>query len=67
MLFARSRNPLVNKIRAVMGIRGEPSEPENPAQGFVWSAIVKQIDVVGSRSEFISVGDSPRQSFHRHP
>ena len=52
-----------------MGIRGEPSTPEDPAQGLVWSAIV-DTDRGRSRarmSEFVSVGDSPRELFHKHP
>ena len=50
-----------------MGIRGEPSTPDDPSQGLVWSAIVAQIDQPGSQSEFVSVGDSPRELFHKHP
>ena len=50
-----------------MGIRGEPTTPDDPAQGLVWSAIVAQIDQPGSQSEFVSVGDSPRELFHKHP
>ena len=33
----------------------------------MWSAIVRQIDLPGSQSEFVSVGDSPRELFHKHP
>ncbi len=50
-----------------MGIRGEPSTPSDPSQGLVWSAIVAQLDNPDSQSEFVSVGDSPRELFHQHP
>ena len=50
-----------------MGIRGEPSTPDDPSRGLVWSAIVAQIDQPGSQSDFVSVGDSPREVFHKHP
>ena len=50
-----------------MGIRGEPSTPDDPSKGLVWSAIVAQVDEPGSQSEFVSVGDSPRELFHKHP
>ncbi len=50
-----------------MGIRGEPSTPDDPANGLVWSAIVAQIDHPGSQSDFVSVADSPRELFHKHP
>ncbi len=56
-----------NTVRAVMGIKGEPSKPENPAQGLVWSAILDQIDRPGSESDFLSVTDTPRISLSRHP
>ncbi len=67
ILFGRNRAPVAKTIRAVMGIRGEPSTPDDPAQGLVWSAIVAQIDQPGSQSEFVSVADSPRELFHKHP
>ena len=50
-----------------MGIKGEPSTPDNPAQGMVWSAILDQIDHVGSQSAFVSVNDTPREQFGKHP
>lgn len=50
-----------------MGIRGEPTVPDDPAQGLVWTAIVRQADKPGSESDFVSAGDSPRASFHKHP
>ncbi len=56
-----------NTVRAVMGIKGEPSRPDNPAQGLVWSAILDQIDRPGSESEFLSVADTPRSTLSRHP
>jgi hypothetical protein len=67
ILFARNRKPVASTIRTVMGIRGEPSTPEDPASGVVWSAIVGQIDQPGSQSEFVSVAESPRDLFHKHP
>ena len=67
ILFARSRAPLFGEVRTVMGIRGEPSEPQDPARGIVWTAILDQIDRANSESAFISVGDLPRHLFAKHP
>ena len=67
ILFARNRRPVANTLRIVMGIRAEPSTPDDPSRGQVWSAIVAQLDQPGSQSEFVSVGDSPRALFHKHP
>ena len=54
-------------IRAVLGVRGEPSQPANPAVGLVWSAIVDQVTRPGSESEWISVDDRDRVRFGRFP
>lgn len=67
ILFGRNRKPIASTVRAVMGIRGEPSTPENPANGLVWSAILDQVDYAGSESEFVSVADSARVAFYKHP
>ena len=67
ILFGRPRPPVAGTVRTVMGVRGEPSTPEDPAAGLVWSAIVAQIDRPGSESAFVSVADVPRARFARHP
>jgi len=67
ILFGRHRAPVGDAARTVMGIKGEPSTPDDPAQGLVWSAIVAQIDRAGSESEFVSVADTPRATFAKHP
>jgi hypothetical protein len=73
ILLGRHRSPegdlqaAHNTVRAVMGIKGEPSTPDDPAKGLVWSAIVGQIDQAGSESEFVSVVDTPRVTFGKHP
>ena len=67
ILFARNQKPVAATIRTVMGIRGEPSTPESAVNGKVWQAILKQVDVVDSQSEFVSVADSQRLAFHKHP
>jgi len=67
IMFGRNRKFIASTIRAVMGIKGEPSTPENPAEGKVWSAILNQVDQSGSQSDFVSVADSLREAFHKHP
>ncbi|ATL66672.1 BREX-2 system adenine-specific DNA-methyltransferase PglX [Nocardia terpenica] len=66
------RNRLVSKrysgpVRAVLGLRGEPFEPKDPAQGKVWSAIVAQVDKPGTESEWLTVADLARGPFICHP
>lgn len=67
ILFGRNRKPLRDTIRTAMGIRGEPSTPNDPSLGLVWSAIVEQLDQPNSQSDFVSVGDASREPFHKHP
>jgi hypothetical protein len=67
ILLGRNSAPVSGAVRTVMGIKGEPSTPDDPAQGQVWTAIIKQVDHAGSESEFVSVADLPRAVFKRHP
>lgn len=67
ILFGRHRRPVHHEVRAVLGIRGEPGTPDDPAQGKVWRSIVEHLDRSGSQNEFISVADVPREMFARHP
>ena len=67
ILFGKNQPPVRSTIRTVLGIRGEPATPTEPALGLVWKAIIRQIDEPGSKSEWVSAGDSARATFHRHP
>ncbi|WP_431882395.1 BREX-2 system adenine-specific DNA-methyltransferase PglX [Micromonospora gifhornensis] len=62
----RSRNRATS-VRAVLGIRGEPSAPTDPNLGHVWRAIVDQVDQPGSESEWVSVDDLDRTRLEGHP
>jgi hypothetical protein len=67
ILFGRHRKPVSHQVRAALGIRGEPSTPDDPAQGKVWRSIVEHLDNSGSQNEFVSVADMLRQTFASHP
>ncbi len=67
VLLGRHRHPQERTIRAVLGIRGEPTKPEHAERGLVWTAIRDQLDHAGSESAYISVDDLPRATFERHP
>ncbi|MCY7289020.1 MAG: BREX-2 system adenine-specific DNA-methyltransferase PglX, partial [Cryobacterium sp.] len=54
-------------IRAVLGTRGEPNQPSDPARGLVWTAITEQIGQTGSESEWVTVEDADRQAFSLFP
>jgi hypothetical protein len=67
ILFGKNQPPVSGTIRTVLGIRGETATPAEPSLGLVWQAILNQIDVPGSESEWMSAADSPRTNFHQHP
>jgi hypothetical protein len=67
ILFGKNQPPASGCIRTVLGIRGEPSTPADPALGVVWQAIQRQVDQGESQSEWVSSADSFRTKFHQHP
>ncbi|MFV0309061.1 MAG: BREX-2 system adenine-specific DNA-methyltransferase PglX [Desertimonas sp.] len=67
ILFGRARRPVESTVRAVMGIRGEPSTPTDPAKGLVWTSITDHLDHPGAETEFVSVVDMERERLHSHP
>jgi hypothetical protein len=67
ILFGRHRPPVSREVRAVLGIRGEPSTPAKPAQGQVWRSIVEFLDKSGAQNDFVNVTDVPRGTFAKHP
>ncbi|TAF23827.1 MAG: BREX-2 system adenine-specific DNA-methyltransferase PglX [Verrucomicrobia bacterium] len=67
ILFGRNVKPKTGTIRTIMGIKGEPGAPEDPAQGLVWTAILNQVDCSESQSEFVSAADTEREKFRKHP
>lgn len=67
ILLGRARAPVSSNIRAVLGIKGEQSTPDDPAKGLVWSSIVELVDRPGMRSEFVSCDEVSRERFAQHP
>ena len=47
ILVGRSRRPVGDTVRAVLGVRGEPGQPADPAKGLVWTEIVEHVDDPG--------------------
>ncbi len=67
ILFSRNRPPTTKKIRAVLGVCGEPTIPNDPAKGEVWISIKSLIDFPGKENKFVSVTDIAIEEFSRHP
>ena len=68
ILFGRNRWPRSDtSFRAVLGTKGEPNLPEDPANGLVWRSIIEQIERPGSENEWVSVLDLKRERLSMHP
>jgi hypothetical protein len=67
ILVGRRRRPVASKVRAVLGVRGEPSTPEDASKGFVWSEITANIDSPGFEGTYISVADLSRDTLSTFP
>lgn len=67
IIVGRKQRPSSNTVRAVLGIRGEPGRPDEPAKGLVWSAIVGHIDEPGYEDTYVSVSQIDRAMLQEHP
>ena len=67
ILLGRSRPPVGDSVRAVLGISGEPATPDDPSLGNVWISILDAVDRPGFENRFVSATDMPRAKFSRHP
>ncbi|MFI0483117.1 BREX-2 system adenine-specific DNA-methyltransferase PglX [Actinomadura sp. 9N215] len=67
ILIGRRAYPRAEPIRAALGIRGEPTQPVDPALGHVWRAIVDTINRPGTDDEWVTVTDLSREDLSRYP
>jgi SAM-dependent methyltransferase len=67
ILFGRNRLPVGDSVRAVMGIRGEPSRPDDASKGIVWTSMTDLIDHPGDQNAYVSAVDLPRAQLAKHP
>ncbi|MDQ2627160.1 MAG: BREX-2 system adenine-specific DNA-methyltransferase PglX [Actinomycetota bacterium] len=67
IIVGRRQSASTETVRAVLGIRGEPGRPENPAKGLVWSTITDHVDDPGFENTYIGVANLDRSLFGTHP
>ena len=67
ILFGRRRAPVGETVRAVLGVRGEPGQPEDAAEGLVWTQIAENLGNAGFDGEYVSVTDVSRITLSAHP
>jgi len=67
ILVGRRRRPTGDKVRAVLGKRGEPGQPADPAKGLVWTEIVTHLRQPGFDGTYVTVSDLDRDVLGTHP
>lgn len=67
IIVGRNQRPMGASVKAVLGVRGEPGQPNDPAQGLVWSQIVGRFDDQDFDGDFVTVTDLERSALATHP
>ncbi|MDN4479711.1 BREX-2 system adenine-specific DNA-methyltransferase PglX [Demequina muriae] len=67
IIVGRPVQPTTATVRTVLGVRGEPGLPDDPARAKVWTSIATNIDAPGYEDEWVSVADLDRDRLARHP
>jgi hypothetical protein len=67
IIVGRNRGPMDLTVRAVLGIRGEPGRPDDPAKGIVWTSITEHVEDIGWDDGWITVTNLDRTLLARHP
>ena len=67
ILVGCNQPPVGMVVRAVLGVRGEPGSPEDPAKGLVWTSIVDRIDQPGWSDDWVTIADLERSLLAIHP
>ena len=67
ILIGRNQTPVEATVQAVLGIRREAKNPEEPSKGKVWRSIVDHIDGSGWDDDWVSITNLDRSVLARHP
>lgn len=67
ILVGRRRRPVADNVHAVLGVRGEPGQPADPAKGLVWTQIMEHLDDREYDGSYVSVADLDRSTLKSHP
>lgn len=67
LLFGSAEPEKDSDVLAVLAKRGEPSTPEDAAQGHVWRSIADHGATEGFDNEYVSVARVTRDNLHKHP
>ena len=67
IIVGRNQHPTGDTVRAVLGIRGEPGRPADPADGLVWRSLADHVNEPGYEDEWVTIADLDRAALATHP
>jgi hypothetical protein len=67
ILIGRNAAPVGSRVRAVLGVRRETSNPNDPTKGLVWRTIVEHVDEPGWDNPWVTIVDLDRSLLAKHP
>lgn len=67
ILFLVNRRPSANSAQVIINRKAEPSTPDVPSEGKVWTSIANHYDQLDYSNEFIVVTEYPREELSEHP
>jgi hypothetical protein len=67
LLFGSHEPAQAPTVHTVLAKRGEPSTPDDPAQGKVWRSLVDHGAQVGYDDDYLTVAEIPRETLKKHP
>ena len=67
ILVGRNQVPVGTAVRAVLGVRGEPERPDDPAKGLVWASIIEHIDDPEWNDVWVTIAALDRSLLATHP
>ncbi len=67
LLFGTAETPQNTDVLTVLAKRGEPSTPDDPEQGAVWSSIAEHWSEPGFENDYISIARTARTTLGKHP
>lgn len=67
IVLGRRRPPTLPTTRLATGLKKEEPAPAVPSEGKVWNALLAQVDIADSASEWLAVADVHKSSLYVHP
>lgn len=67
ILVGRRRKPVGAAVRSVLGVRGEPGQPADPAHGLVWGEIVDHFGLDEFNGSYVTITNSDRDMYATYP